>query len=208
MQRGLMIDTGRNYLTPTVIKMAIDTMAYTKLNLLHWHIVDDECALPHIPPAIVRMPPSAWLVLLRLLLPRLRLVADPSPLCPVRSFPLQSKALPKLAGDGAFSPKHTYTLEDVSDIVAYAKERGVAVLPELDMPGHSTSWQRGYQQISSNCSSSGSGDLSAATASGFTTPMDPTANATYKLLDTLLEELDPLFPSAFPFWHLGGDEVQ
>ena len=51
MQRGLMIDTGRNYLTPTVIKMAIDTMAYTKLNLLHWHIVDDECA----PPA----PPSA-----------------------------------------------------------------------------------------------------------------------------------------------------
>ena len=100
----------------------------------------------------------------------------------------------------------------MSDIVAYAKERGVAVLPELDMPGHSTSWQRGYPQISSNCSGSGSGsgsgDLSAATASGFTTPMDPTANATYKLLDTLLEELDPLFPSAFPFWHLGGDEVQ
>ena len=59
MQRGLMIDTGRNYLTPTVIKMAIDTMAYTKLNLLHWHIVDDECApppLPHIsPPAPVGM---------------------------------------------------------------------------------------------------------------------------------------------------------
>ena len=61
-----MIDTGRNYLTPTVIKMAIDTMAYTKLNLLHWHIVDDECAAPlpisHIPPppplaAPVRMAP-------------------------------------------------------------------------------------------------------------------------------------------------------
>ena len=59
-----MIDTGRNYLTPTVIKMAIDTMAYTKLNLLHWHIVDDECAspLPHIPhppplAALVRMAP-------------------------------------------------------------------------------------------------------------------------------------------------------
>ena len=151
-------------------------------------------------------------MLLRLPLPRLRSTGcwphDPSPLCPIRSFPLQSKALPKLAGDGAFSPKHTYTLEDVSDIVAYAKERGVAVLPELDMPGHSTSWQRGYPQISSNCSGSGSGGLSAATASGFTTPMDPTANATYKLLETLLEELDPLFPSAFPFWHLGGDEVQ
>ena len=81
-----------------------------------------------------------------------------------------------------------------------------AMASSSDMPGHSTSWQRGYPQISSNCS--GSGGLSAATASGFTTPMDPTANATYKLLETLLEELDPLFPSAFPFWHLGGDEVQ
>ena len=61
MQRGLMIDTGRNYLTPTVIKMAIDTMAYTKPNLLHWHIVDDECAppLPHPPPAPVRMARAA-----------------------------------------------------------------------------------------------------------------------------------------------------
>eukprot|EP01043_Picozoa_sp_COSAG02_P071687 COSAG02_NODE_13203_length_1427_cov_1.019578_4_plen_70_part_01 len=52
-----------------------------------------------------------------------------------QSFALKSEALPKLAGDGAFSPKHTYSIADVKSIVAYAHERGIAVLPELDMPG-------------------------------------------------------------------------
>ena len=159
-----MIDTGRNYLTTTTIKMALDAMAYTKLNLLHWHIVDDQ------------------------------------------SFALESEALPKLAGDGAFSPKHTYSIKDVVSIVQYAHERGIAVLPELDVPGHSTSWQRGYPEIGSRCSEANA--VETRTQSGFTTPMDPTANATYKLLNTLLEELDPIFPPDFGFWHLGGDEVQ
>ena len=110
---------------------------------------------------------------------------------------------------GAFSPKHTYSIADVQSIVSYAKERGIAVLPELDMPGHSTSWQRGYPEIASKCSNTittagessdesgspvGSG---SGSGSGFTTPMDPTANATYGLLKTLLEELDPLFPKTF-----------
>ena len=106
---------------------------------------------------------------------------------------------------GAFSPKHTYSIADVQSIVSYAKERGIAVLPELDMPGHSTSWQRGYPEIASKCSkelttagksSDESGSVVGA-GSGFTTPMDPTANATYGLLKTLLEELDPLFPKTF-----------
>lgn len=166
-----MIDTGRNYLTTTTIKMALDAMAYTKLNLLHWHIVDDQ------------------------------------------SFALDSKTLPNLAGDGAFSPRHTYSIEEVKSIVAYARDRGIAVLPELDMPGHSTSWQRGYPEIGSKCSNvanwvTAGPQFGAGSKSGFTTPMDPTSNATYKLLDTLLRELDPIFPAEFGFWHLGGDEVQ
>ena len=84
-----MIDTGRNYLTTTTIKMALDAMAYTKLNLLHWHMVDDQ------------------------------------------SFALKSETLPRLAGDGAFSPKHTYSIADVKSIVAYARDRGIAVLPGM-----------------------------------------------------------------------------
>ena len=155
--RGLMIDTGRHYLTVTTIKMAIDAMSYTKMNLLHWHMVDDQ------------------------------------------SFAIDSEALPNLAGDGAFSPRHTYSLADLRAVVAYARERGVAVLPELDMPGHASSWTRGYPAIKSRC---------PPTAGEETTPLDPTANATYELIQTLLAELDPIFPAEFPFWHVGGDEVR
>ena len=46
-----------------------------------------------------------------------------------QSFPVNSQALPQLAGDGAFSPLHSYSLSDVKPIVAYARERGIAVLP-------------------------------------------------------------------------------
>lgn len=70
------------------------------------------------------------------------------------------------------------------------------------MPGHSASWQRGYPDIRSKCKAH-----SGPNAASFTAPMDPSANATYELTDKLLKELDPLFPAAFPFWHLGGDEV-
>ena len=108
--RGLMLDTGRNFLTPTSIEMALDAMAYSKLNVLHWHISDDQ------------------------------------------SFPVVSSAVPSLAGAGAFSPKHTYSQADVERIVTYARARGIAVLPELDVPGHTRSWVVGNPQLESRCS--------------------------------------------------------
>ena len=162
--RGLMIDTGRNYLTTTTIKMALDAMAYCKLNVLHWHITDDQSF-----PLLVPTPPS----------------------------------LATLADGGAFSPKHVYTLDDVSAIMAYARARGIAVLPEFDMPGHSTSWTNGNPALRSRCSG-GSGHENG----GFSRPLDPTSNATYALIDMLLATVDPFFSSEFPFWHLGGDEVE
>ena len=116
-----------------------------------------------------------------------------------QSFAVMSEALPRLAGAGAFSPRHMYSKADIAGIVAYARDRGIAVIPEFDMPGHSTSWQKGYPNITSRCSN--------ASKLGFTKPMDVTANATYSLIETLLREMDPLFPIDFPFWHLGGDEV-
>ena len=77
--------------------------------------------------------------------------------------------------------------------------------------GHSTSWQRGYPEIQSKCTQAApvrlKEHLEEHLEEHFTTPMDPTTNKTYKLLDTLLKELDPFFPESFPFWHLGGDEV-
>ena len=153
--RGLMIDTSRSYLTVTAIKQALDAMAYSKLNLLHWHMVDDQ------------------------------------------SFPVESTALPNLAGLGAYSPAHTYSHADLAEVVAYARARGIAVLPEFDIPGHTSSWQIGYPDLSSQCA-----NLPPAAH-----PLDPTRESTYALIKTLLAEIDPLFGDEFPFWHMGGDEV-
>ena len=61
-----------------------------------------------------------------------------------QSFPVESTALPNLAGLGAYSPAHTYSHADLREVVAYARARGIAVLPEFDIPGHSSSWQIGY----------------------------------------------------------------
>ena len=73
-------------------------MSYSKLNVLHWHLVDDE------------------------------------------SFPYVSEALPRLAAKGAYSPTHTYSAAAVQQLVAYARDRGVRVMPEFDTPGHTQSW--------------------------------------------------------------------
>lgn len=56
------------------------------------------------------------------------------------SFPYQSKAYPQLSEKGAYSPKHVYSPGDLKEIVQFAKERGVRVIPEVEAPGHATSW--------------------------------------------------------------------
>jgi hexosaminidase len=59
------------------------------------------------------------------------------------SFPYVSKAYPQLADKGAYSPAHQYTADNIRTLVQYAKERGVRVIPEVEAPGHSTSWAYG-----------------------------------------------------------------
>jgi hexosaminidase len=156
--RGTMIDVSRHFIPIDVLKRNLDGMAAVKLNVLHWHLSDDQ------------------------------------------GFRVESKVFPKLTGmgsDGMF-----YTQEEIRDLIAYAHDRGIRVMPEFDIPGHSRSWFLGYPELSS-----GSGPYTLERGGpGYIDPvMDPTRESTYKFLEKFIAEMVKLFPDAY--FHIGGDEV-
>ncbi|HKB67551.1 MAG TPA: family 20 glycosylhydrolase [Pyrinomonadaceae bacterium] len=154
--RGLLIDIGRHYQPPEVLKRNLDAMAAVKLNVFHWHLTEDQ------------------------------------------GFRVESKKFPKLhlmGSDGLY-----YSQDQVREIVAYAAERGIRVMPEFDIPGHSTSWLVGYPELGS-----APGPYKIERAAGIFEPaLDPTREQTYKFLDGFLGEMATLFPDAY--MHIGGDE--
>jgi hexosaminidase len=116
-----------------------------------------------------------------------------------QGFRVESHKFPKLqenGSDGLF-----YTQEQIREVIEYARDRGIRVVPEFDMPGHSTAWFTGYPEIAS-----GSGPYSIERKWGVFDPaMDPTDEKTYKFLTELIGEMSKLFPDQF--FHIGGDEV-
>jgi hexosaminidase len=116
-----------------------------------------------------------------------------------QGFRVESKRFPKLqemGSDGLY-----YTQEQVRDVIAYARDRGIRVIPEFDMPGHSTAWFVGYPDLAS-----APGPYTIERKWGIFDPaMDPTRESTYKFLDEFIGEMARLFPDQF--FHIGGDEV-
>jgi hexosaminidase len=116
-----------------------------------------------------------------------------------QGFRIESKKFPKLqemGSDGLY-----YTQDEVRDLIAYARDRGIRVVPEFDMPGHSTSWFVGYPELAS-----GPGPYQIERKWGVFDPAtDPTQERTYKFLDGLIGEMARLFPDQY--FHIGGDEV-
>jgi len=157
--RGTMIDVSRHFIPIDVLKRNLDGMAAVKMNVLHWHLSDDQ------------------------------------------GFRAESKIFPKLTGmgsDGMF-----YTQAEIRDLIAYAHDRGIRVIPEFDIPGHSRSWFLGYPELSSG---SGPYALEGGNRSTYIDPiMDPTRESTYKFLEKFIAEMAKLFPDAY--FHIGGDEV-
>jgi hexosaminidase len=154
--RGLLIDVGRHYEPMEVLKRNLDAMAAVKLNVLHWHLTEDQ------------------------------------------GFRVESKKFPKLhslGSDGLY-----YTQDQVREIIAYAADRGIRVMPEFDIPGHSTSWLVGHPELGS-----APGPYKIERGAGIFEPaLDPTRDQTYKFLDGFLGEMAALFPDAY--MHIGGDE--
>lgn len=116
-----------------------------------------------------------------------------------QGFRVECKKFPKLqamGSDGLF-----YTQDQVRELIAYAHDRGIRVVPEFDMPGHSTAWFVGYPELAS-----GSGPYQIERKWGVFDPaMDPTEERTYKFLDKFIREMAGLFPDRY--FHIGGDEV-
>jgi len=115
-----------------------------------------------------------------------------------QGFRIESRAFPKLTGlgsDGLF-----YTQEQAREIVSYARDRGIRVVPEFDMPGHTSAWFVGYPDLAS-----APGPFHIEREFGVFDPvMDPTRESTYKFLDTFIAEMAAIFPDHF--MHIGGDE--
>lgn len=162
--RGLMIDSGRHFIPLDVIRQNLDAMEAVKLNLLHWHLSDDQ------------------------------------------GFRVESKLYPKLQGMG--SDGQFYTQNEVRSIIAYARDRGIRVMPEFEMPSHANSLYVGYPELAD-----GKGPYHLKRKFGEKwgrerkpsedSSMDPTRESTYIFLDRFLGEMGALFPEAY--LHVGGD---
>ncbi len=115
-----------------------------------------------------------------------------------QGFRMQSKLFPLLTGAG--SGGQYYTQEQAREIVSYARARGIRVVPELDMPGHTSSWMVGYPRLAS-----APGPFHMQTGFGVFDPtMDPTRDSTYQFLDKFIGEMVTIFPDRYV--HIGGDE--
>ena len=164
--RGLLLDASRHFWTPDQVKRVIDQLAYHKMNVLHWHLTDDQ----------------VW---------RLAIASRPE---------LAEKASWRIEPDGSRYGGF-YTAQQVQDIVAYAAERHVMVVPEIEMPGHSQAALAAYPELS--CTG---GPHKVWNDWGVSKEIFCAGNeATFVFLDEVLHEVIRLFPS--PYIHLGGDEA-
>jgi hexosaminidase len=114
-------------------------------------------------------------------------------------FRMESKRFPKLHEQG--SQGSYYTQAEMRDLIRYAADRGIRMVPEFDMPGHSVSWLVGYPEISST-----PGPFRVAEHWGILDPtMDPSKEKTYEFLNEFIDEMASIFPDRY--FHIGGDEV-
>lgn len=115
-----------------------------------------------------------------------------------QGFRIECKTFPKLhqlGSDGLY-----FTQEQIKDIIAYADDRGIRVVPEFDIPGHTSSWFVGYPELAS-----GNGPYNIARTFGILLPaINPIKEETYQFLDAFFKEMAALFPDAY--MHIGGDE--
>jgi hexosaminidase len=109
-----------------------------------------------------------------------------------QSFPFAITSYPDLAEKGAFHPKRIYTVQDVQKVIHEAYLRGIRVIPEIDMPGHTAAIAKSHPEVMAHCPTAQE-------------PMNPTVSATYNFVKNIYHDLKEIFSDEFV--HVGGDEV-
>jgi hexosaminidase len=178
--RGVMLDSARHFQSPEFIRRYLDWMSVHKLNVLHWHLTDDQ----------------AWRIEIRKY-PRLTEVAAwRVPAGPAAAADIDAATgKPRLYGG-------FYSQQTVRGLVAYAAERGIAIVPEIEMPGHASAAIAAYPALASIASP----PQAVSSDWGVFPHAYNLDEATFTFLEDVLGEVMALFPS--PYIHVGGDEVE
>jgi hexosaminidase len=176
--RGLMLDPARHFVRPAFVKRMLDWMALHKLNVLHWHLTDDQGWRIEIDAYPELTEVGAW-----------RVPAGPAAAADVDP----ATGEPRRYGG-------YYTKEEIRDIVGYAAERHVTIVPEIDMPGHAQAALAAYPEL-------GTGEAPPGVSSdwGVHTWLFGVEDDTLAALETILAEVIELFPGEYI--HVGGDEA-
>lgn len=175
--RGMHLDVSRHFFPKEFIKRYLDILAYHRINRFHWHLTDGigwRLAIDRYPLLTER---AAW-----------RRVKDPK--APWLGLELSDET----RRDSSDTYGGYYTKEDIREIVAYARERHITVVPEIEMPGHSEAATFAYPEYACPTARPGSGIYC------------PGNDSTFAFLERIIDEVIDLFPDS-PYLHIGGDEV-
>jgi hexosaminidase len=189
--RGIMLDVSRHFFPKEEVKLYIDQIARLKINTFHWHLTDDHGWRIEIKslPRLTQV--GAWRV------PRAGHFGE-------RAEPKPGEA----ATEGGF-----YTQEDVREIIRYAQERNITIVPEIDVPGHSMAAIASYPELS--CKKDPDTKVNPGTHFAdwygdgtfkmrIENTLNPSDEKVYEFMDKVLTEVAALFPSQYI--HVGGDE--
>jgi hexosaminidase len=182
--RGWMLDSVRHFFNKDEVKQFIDTMAMHKLNMFHWHLDDDSGWRIEIKSWPLLSQVGAWRTNIMFgLNPRATTAWDDSG-----------------TNYGGF-----YTQSDIREIVTYASQRHITVVPEIEMPGHSSAALAAYPQFACGCPTCFNGPYSLNVTAYVGGVFCAARPETMSFLHDVLGEVISLFPG--PYIHIGGDEV-
>jgi len=188
--RGLMLDCSRHFYTLEYLKKQVDILAHYKMNRLHLHLTDDQGWRIEIKRYPELTQQGAW-----------REFNQQDSIC-MKDY----KELPEFELDPRFIIHHGdktlyggyYTQEQLRDLVKYATERHVEIIPEVDMPGHTQAISALHPEFTAT------GEAKWGTV--FSVPLSPAKEEVYEYLQNILDEVLDIFPSHYI--HIGADEVE